>query len=232
MLRMWTAALLVALTACGWGESDPEPTSSPAPRTAPQARPDATQPRLPLPPPPPVEPPEEAIEEGGPSEDDPVGEAPVPEPEPERERDPEVEAIIEAMRDPDHKLERGGGSVVVSEEVQLRLGSSDPVVRQEAIREIPAAGPGLDPLMSALAEDPDPEVRAAAAAQLAASGSFGAVTGLLLALQDASPFVIISVLGALELSGDETLVPEIAPLLEHPDPDVRRAAARAIQLLE
>ena len=90
----------------------------------------------------------------------------------------------------------------------------------------------LDPLLSVLVRDSDPQVRIAAAEQLADSDSFAAVTGLLDALQDTSPRVIIAVLESLELNGDESIVPEIEPLLEHPDEDVREAAAIAIEMLE
>jgi HEAT repeat protein len=120
----------------------------------------------------------------------------------------------------------------IDEEVQERLESPDPAARADAVWELDPVGTGLDPLLSLLVRDSDPQVRVAAAEQLADSDSFAAITGLLDALQDTSPRVIIAILESLEINGDESIVPEIEPLLEHPDQGVREAAAIAIEMLE
>ena len=55
---------------------------------------------------------------------------------------------------------------------------------------------------------------------------------LLRSLGDDEPEVVIAALDALEFAGDETLVPDLEPLLEHPDERVREAAAEAIDFLQ
>ncbi len=62
--------------------------------------------------------------------------------------------------------------------------------------------------------------------------SIVSVNPLLDALRDPEPEVVIEALDALEYVGDETLIPELAFLLEHPSPEVRERALEAIDWLE
>ena len=43
--------------------------------------------------------------------------------------------------------------------------------------------------------------------------------------------VVIAALDSLEFVGDSSIIPELTPLLKHPDPDVQEAAASAIEFL-
>ena len=78
-----------------------------------------------------------------------------------------------------------------------------------------------------LRDDPSPEVRAAAAEQLAEGDPFDATASLLGALADADPAVVEAAVRALEDVYDEAPDPRIREsigvLREHRDADVREA---------
>ncbi len=112
------------------------------------------------------------------------------------------------------------------------LESRDAVTRAEAASEIEVEGPALDRLLEILAEDPDPRVRAAAVQQLGDSGSHWAVRGLIDALGDAEPEVVLRAIEALEFEGDESVVPNLEPLLDHRDLAIREATRDALESLE
>lgn len=89
---------------------------------------------------------------------------------------------------------------------------------------------GYEAVVERLANDPDPAVRAAAAESLAGA-DVGAVRPLLAALSDRDPRVAVAALESLEMVGDESIVPDLAPALEHPDPAVRERAKEAEEFL-
>ena len=112
------------------------------------------------------------------------------------------------------------------------LESPNAVTRAEAASKIEAEGPALDRLLEILAEDPDPRVRATAVQQLGDAGSHWAVRGLIYALGDAEPEVVLRAIEELELEGDESVVPDLEPLLDHRDAAIREAAREAVESLE
>ena len=112
------------------------------------------------------------------------------------------------------------------------LDSSEPEVRAEAASEIDPEGQALAKLAAMLAEDPDPRVREAALEQLAGVELHAAVDALIRALDDPDPHIVVLAIEAIENDGDESLVPEIEPLLDHRDSMVRDAAWEAIDALE
>jgi HEAT repeat protein len=105
-------------------------------------------------------------------------------------------------------------------------------VRAEAARKIEAEGDGITRLGKLLADDPNAEVRAAAASQLSDSDSLSSINSLLTALNDPSTEVIVEALDSLLFVGDETIIPSIEPLLDHPEEIVRETARDTIDFLE
>jgi hypothetical protein len=118
------------------------------------------------------------------------------------------------------------------EELMDRLDTPDPELRAQAVAGIEPAGAGLSVLIDVLSKDPDPSVRAAAAAAIGDTDVYLAIGALLDALHDPDPQVVVTALDALEFAGDESVIPQVEPLLENPDPAVREAAAEAIEMLE
>ncbi len=112
------------------------------------------------------------------------------------------------------------------------LGSSNPATRAEAASEIDAEGLALDRLLEILAEDPDPRVRAASVEQLGDAGSHWAVRGLIFALGDSEPAVVLLAIEALESEGDDSVVPDLERLLDHRDPAIREATREALDSLQ
>jgi hypothetical protein len=120
------------------------------------------------------------------------------------------------------------------EEARLAREIEDPDlwVRAEAVRRVAPDGEGEELLNELLAEDPAPQVRAAAAYRLGAGDSFSAVDALLRSLNDPSPEVVMAALDSLEDVGDASIIPRLEGVLNHPDPEVREAAIDAIEFLE
>jgi hypothetical protein len=117
-------------------------------------------------------------------------------------------------------------------QVTRDLESPDSWVRADAARQIEAEGDGITRLSQILADDPNAEVRAAAASQLSDSDSAGSINSLLTALNDPSTIVILEALDSLLFAGNETIIPSIEPLLDHPEEIVREAAGDTIDFLE
>jgi HEAT repeat protein len=90
---------------------------------------------------------------------------------------------------------------------------------------------GFEAVVDRLANDPDASVRTAAAESLG-DGDVGAVRPLLDALADPDSHVVLAVLESLEQVGDASILPELAPALEHSDPTVRERAAEVGEFLE
>jgi hypothetical protein len=117
-------------------------------------------------------------------------------------------------------------------ELYRQLEDPDPELRAEAAAWLDTDDEGIARLGEILANDPSPLVRAAAAETLGEEESPVAVQLLLRALRDPDPQVVVEALDALEYIGDETIIPELSFLREHPSPEVREAAAEAIDWLE
>jgi HEAT repeat protein len=111
------------------------------------------------------------------------------------------------------------------------LEDRDPEVRSRAVGRIQPDGEGSVRLQTILAEDLDPGVRAAAAYRLVGADSIDASRSLIAALADPEPEVVLAVIDTLEYSQDPSLIPDLEPLLGHPDREVREAAADAIDFL-
>ncbi len=111
------------------------------------------------------------------------------------------------------------------------LGDPDPEVRSRAVSRIRPQDEGASRLQTILADDPDPGVRASAAYRLVGADSIGATRSLITALADPEPEVVLAVIDTLEYAQDPSLIPDLEPLLEHPDGEVREAAAEAIDFL-
>ena len=116
---------------------------------------------------------------------------------------------------------------------QLRLlESSYPVDRQTAVATLIPYGEQLDLLITTLANDTEPEVRAAAADRLRGAGKHAATSALLGALQDEDPRVVVTAIDVLQMTGDPSTLPALAQLLMHPSDEVRNSALDAMELLE
>jgi hypothetical protein len=119
-----------------------------------------------------------------------------------------------------------------SAEAPRLLDDPDPELRAQGAAWLALDGDGVDRLSDTLSNDPAPIVRAAAAERLADASSLAAVTQLLTALQDGNSQVVIAALDALEWVGDESIIPQLSPLLKHRDPAVRERTIEAIEYLE
>jgi HEAT repeat protein len=83
--------------------------------------------------------------------------------------------------------------------------------------------------------DPDARVRARAALTLGEADrddGDAAANALVAALQDPESQVVLAALEALESVGDETLISELMPLLDHPSAEVRERTSETIDWLE
>lgn len=112
------------------------------------------------------------------------------------------------------------------------LEDEDPELRAEAVADLDPTGENLARLKALLRSDPDSRVRTAAVSQLGEGDSYGATAGLIEALQDSEPEVVIEALDHLAFKDDPTLSRHIEPLRKHADPGVRSAAEDAIEFLE
>jgi hypothetical protein len=113
-----------------------------------------------------------------------------------------------------------------------QLKSDDASERAEAIEgaDVDTVA-GFEAVVERLSNDPDASVRAAAAETLG-EGDVGSVGPLLDALADPDPRVVLAALESLELLGDASILPALAPVLEHPDAGVRERAAELGEFLE
>jgi hypothetical protein len=113
-----------------------------------------------------------------------------------------------------------------------QLDASDPRLRAEGAGQVSVDREGVARLAEILSADPAPAVRAAAAERLSDADSHAAVSQLLVALRDPNSEVVITAIDALEWVGDESTIPELSFLLQHPDPVVRERTIEAIEYLE
>ena len=106
-------------------------------------------------------------------------------------------------------------------------------VRVDAAESLYPDAEGIAALAAAVTDDPEAAVRVAAAESLGHSlEDPAAVAGLLRALGDPDPEVVVAALESIEFVGDHTIIPELQFLLEHPDAEVREATLDAIDWLE
>ena len=114
-----------------------------------------------------------------------------------------------------------------------QLRSSNPEMRLEAVEGLDPEGPALPVLVEVLKTDADPRVRQKAAEQAGEAEGFMACQGLLDALGDREPVVVLQALESLEFTCDAT----VAPIVEQrcaqaSDPVVQQRCAEAIDFLE
>jgi hypothetical protein len=116
-------------------------------------------------------------------------------------------------------------------EMLLELDSSDPDARAEAVSWIELDPEVLERLISQLESDPDAEVRAAIVERLGEEESPTAMAGLVVALRDPDPEVVLEAMDILEFEAEALLIAELDWLSAHPEPDVRDAAQDAKDFL-
>jgi hypothetical protein len=139
---------------------------------------------------------------------------------------------VRRVLDPRDRAERARQLAEMESEALAKLESSDARERIEGVEWADTASvAGYEAVIERLANDPDGAVRAAAAESLA-SADVGAVRPLLAALGDADARVVIAALESLEMLGDESIVPDLAQALDHPDPAVRERAREAEDFLK
>ena len=114
-----------------------------------------------------------------------------------------------------------------------QLGSSNPEMRVEAVEELDPEGPALTALLEALKNDPDARVREKAAEQGGETDGFMACAGLLDALGDREPAVVIQALASIEFACDETVAPIVAQhCSQATNPAVLERCTEAIEFLQ
>jgi hypothetical protein len=120
----------------------------------------------------------------------------------------------------------------LAEQTNRDLDSEDPEVRAAAVANLRAEEDDLTRMAELLTRDPSAGVRVEAADQLGAIGTPGAINALLRSLADPEPDVVIAALEALRFAGDESIVPDLQSLRQHPDPQVRAAVEQTIEFLQ
>ena len=121
-----------------------------------------------------------------------------------------------------------------SEQAELlsSLDSPDPEARADAADWIDLDGKALERMISLLESDPDADVRAndrgSARRGRIARGHCSADR----CASRSDSEVVLRAIEILEFEAEEWLIPELEPLLAHPDPEVREAAQDAKEFLE
>jgi hypothetical protein len=111
--------------------------------------------------------------------------------------------------------------------------SSNPDMRMEAVAGLDPEGDALVALMDLLKNDPDARVREKAAEQAGEANGFIACAGLIDALGDREPAVVLRTLDSLEFACDETVVPIVRQRCGQSENEaVRERCAEAIEFLE
>ena len=127
---------------------------------------------------------------------------------------------------PEDREKRREGRRRVAEQHRARRAESGPNPRESGPRGLLANEPdSFERISGLLRNDPDPAVRIAAAELIFDSDSAAALGELLAALDDPNPEVVLASIDLLEYEGDETLIPAVERLADHPDPRVREAVA-------
>lgn len=109
----------------------------------------------------------------------------------------------------------------------------EPEGRLEAVRKLEdfSDSETFGALLSAL-DDTDIQVRHLVVKMLAEIDLFAAVEGMVYALNDSDPDVVISAITALEDRGDVSMIPKLEHLQTHPDRKVQQKAQQAIENLQ
>lgn len=150
-----------------------------------------------------------------------------------------IELRREREADPEHARRTSAAIAAQALEERRRqarllaqLDDPAPEVRVEAASGLDLDGDSRASVIFLLAADPDSRVRGAAAKRLAEEDSHAAIRGLVEALSDPAREVVLEAVKALAASGDDSVIPELMPLMEHADPEVRSATGEAIEELE
>lgn len=94
-------------------------------------------------------------------------------------------------------------------------------------------GSRIVPIIREALNDDNSQVRIAAVKKLSEMEELhAAVEGILYALNDPDPVVILEALNAIEETSDASLIPELTPLKNHRDLSVQRKAEEIIEFLE
>ena len=113
------------------------------------------------------------------------------------------------------------------------LRSSNPEMRMEAAADIEPEGPALPPLLDALANDPDPRVRAKIAEQLGDAEGCTTALALANATGDPDPNVRRQTWAGLEMLCDESMLTQLQSKCAHEtDPNVQEACRSTLEICE
>lgn len=147
-----------------------------------------------------------------------------------RERMPLSPAQIEEARLAQEERRREREKI--QDEVRIDLGAGDPAIRIAALENVLIdEGGNLERVADLLSNDPSPEVRARAAQKVFESDEEASLGYLLGALDDPDPAVVMETLDLLEFVGDESVVPYVLPLRNHPNPEVAVMADEVVDFL-
>jgi len=114
-----------------------------------------------------------------------------------------------------------------------QLNSSNPEMRIEAVEGLDPEGSALAVMLEALKSDPDARVREKAAEQGGEAAGFTVCAGLLDALADREPAVVLQALASIEFACDETVAPIVAQhCAQARNPAVLERCAEAIDFLQ
>jgi hypothetical protein len=113
------------------------------------------------------------------------------------------------------------------------LRSSNPEMRMEAAADIEPEGPALSPLLDALANDPDPRVRAKIAEQLGDAEGCTTALALANATGDPDPNVRRTTWTGLEMLCDESMLTQLQAKCAHEtDASVQEACRSTLEICE
>jgi hypothetical protein len=113
------------------------------------------------------------------------------------------------------------------------LRSSNPEMRMEAAADIEPEGPALSPLLDALANDPDPRVRAKIAEQLGDAEGCTTALALANATSDPDPNVRRNTWTGLEMLCDESMLTQLQAKCAHEtDTSVQEACRSTLEICE
>jgi HEAT repeats/HEAT repeat len=120
------------------------------------------------------------------------------------------------------------------DELYAQLDDADPDARARAAEGLSADDRSIPAVSELAANDPDAGVRKAAVSALsdASKEDTAALDALIRTLGDPDPQVVIAALDSIEWVADASVIPHILPLLDHPNAEVREAAANCIYFLE
>jgi hypothetical protein len=137
-----------------------------------------------------------------------------------REKGPNEKARADAAQ---RREERARTQADALEELR----SSNPEMRMEAAADIEPEGPALTPLLDALANDPDPRVRAKNAEQLGDAEGCTTALALANATGDPDPTVRKNTWTGLEMLCDESMLVQLET-----DPGVQEACRSTLEICE